>query len=500
MAIMVNLGLICCFCLGIILKLCDENNEDTLMNTNESKCDGLIGYELNSYRASILVVTIGIVLIVAAFSLVVFLLFNTLRNPSVRIVKTGYHPNLELSSKHTHHVFMSHVWETGQATTHTIVRKMQLLLPGLKIWLDVDALHDISLLEESVEKSAVFILFYSRKYFQSKNCRREIYEAVYLDKPIILLHENGEKEIKAMIEECHKYCQSDGFNSPSATQILQKLLGDPNYGDPNAPKNDANDDTSGPIQWLKDGGFSATALNRIYLRILIHLPHYIKFPKELDGGLIVPGEIPSISLKSRANVLVHKHNLGCEELAEEVKKSIPSPGRENMTIMEASEYYKSRFRRSLMRRSDNAQCDPSEDSEEESLDDGELNHNMYECTYFLVYLNKFTFNVDDDAQHELSMSLQVAMDDPNTRIILVHEQDEQKGACDFGDYFRDAPFELINGDPYTLFKDIAIFLHKEDAYRIVSLRQIVNKMGGQQTNVAKSQRSFDTFLSYRRLQ
>ncbi len=50
-------------------------------------------------------------------------------------------------------------------------------MPGLKIWLDVDELTEMDELEESVKASAVFVIYYSRNYFWSKNCQRELYTA-----------------------------------------------------------------------------------------------------------------------------------------------------------------------------------------------------------------------------------------------------------------------------------------------------------------------------------
>jgi hypothetical protein len=95
------------------------------------------------------------------------------------------------------------------------------------VWLDVDELQDISKLEESVAESAVFILYYSGGYFRSKNCRREIYAAVQLDKPIILLYEGDESVIKEMENECLSNCDSNNGEQdcPGTALILEKLLG-----------------------------------------------------------------------------------------------------------------------------------------------------------------------------------------------------------------------------------------------------------------------------------
>ena len=54
---------------------------------------------------------------------------------------------------------------------HTLVRQLQLVLPGVRIWLDVVNLEDISKLEEAVDDAAVIIVFLSKNYFASANCR-----------------------------------------------------------------------------------------------------------------------------------------------------------------------------------------------------------------------------------------------------------------------------------------------------------------------------------------
>jgi hypothetical protein len=100
--------------------------------------------------------------------------------------------------------------------------KLLLFLPGLKVWLDVDKLQDISKLEELVAESVVFILYYSRGYFWSKNCQHEIYAAVKLNKPIILLYEGDEVVLQEMENECLSNCDSDNGekNCPGAESVI----------------------------------------------------------------------------------------------------------------------------------------------------------------------------------------------------------------------------------------------------------------------------------------
>ena len=82
------------------------------------------------------------------------------------------------------HLFVSHVWKTGQDQTHTLVRQLQLMLPGIRIWLDVVNLDDIGKLEEVMANAAVMLIFLSSGYFASHNCRREVYAALTNNKPI----------------------------------------------------------------------------------------------------------------------------------------------------------------------------------------------------------------------------------------------------------------------------------------------------------------------------
>ena len=64
------------------------------------------------------------------------------------------------------------------------MRQLQLLLPGIRIWLDVVNLDDIGKLEEAVADAAVVLIFLSSGYFASRNCRREVYAALANNKPI----------------------------------------------------------------------------------------------------------------------------------------------------------------------------------------------------------------------------------------------------------------------------------------------------------------------------
>ena len=98
----------------------------------------------------------------------------------------------------------------------------------------------------------------------------------------------------------------------------------------------------------------------------------------------------------------------------------------------------------------------------------------------LVYLNSHTFSGNDQDTKELAEILKICLLDKNIHVVLVHEKDVSKGGCDFGEFFKEAPRSLINA-PYYIFKDIAIPLYKTKEYRIISLTQILIKMGAKPT-------------------
>ena len=123
--------------------------------------------------------------------------------PTLRLVSTGNRPELALAKGHKWHLFLSHIWSTGQDQCAAIKRNMQLLLPGCQIFLDVDDLLDIGALEEYIEQSAVIMIFVSKGYFKSKNCLREVRCATSKDKRLSLMHDpvRGGASLDFIIEE-----------------------------------------------------------------------------------------------------------------------------------------------------------------------------------------------------------------------------------------------------------------------------------------------------------
>ena len=89
--------------------------------------------------------------------------------PTFRLLTTGNRPELALAKGHKWHLFLSHIWGTGQDQCATIKRQLTLIMPDVSIFLDVDDLKSIDALEEYVDATAIIMIFVSKGYFMSKN-------------------------------------------------------------------------------------------------------------------------------------------------------------------------------------------------------------------------------------------------------------------------------------------------------------------------------------------
>ena len=70
------------------------------------------------------------------------------------------------------------MWKWGQDQAATIKSMFGTMLPGTRVFLDVDNLDDIAKLEEYIETSEVILVLLTRDYLSSWNCRRELAAAV----------------------------------------------------------------------------------------------------------------------------------------------------------------------------------------------------------------------------------------------------------------------------------------------------------------------------------
>ena len=146
----------------------------------------------------------------------------------------------------------------------------------------------------------------------------KLYAPIELDKPIILIFLGDEYVLDIRKEECSQHCNSDKVET-----ILWRLLAD--YEDTKS--------IHGPIQWLNEGSFSASALGRIYHRISLYLPYYIKYNNGLEQGVIVPGTMGPVPLYNTINILVLEDDIGCLEFVDEIKSIVLSQHESNLIFV-----------------------------------------------------------------------------------------------------------------------------------------------------------------------
>lgn len=170
----VELALVMSYLTVLVFKICDSYSE---------ACDE---FGLSTAEIFSVFVLFGICLLIlhVLLSLTHLMFHAAATTPALRLVSTKSPPVLSKPKDVHFHLFVSHVWKTGQDQTHTLVRQLQLMLPGIRIWLDVVNLEDIGKLEEAMANAAVMLIFLSSGYFASRNCRREVYAALANNKPI----------------------------------------------------------------------------------------------------------------------------------------------------------------------------------------------------------------------------------------------------------------------------------------------------------------------------
>lgn len=469
LALVSNFLLVLCFMAGSLLKICSYADGNIEFSGSSSVCDVFFGLSLNSNSISILLFLLTFGMTVITICLLFLITINKIRMPKLIMKATGYAPNMEMPENCKYHVFMSHTWSTGQAKTHAIVRKLQMTLPSLQVWLDIDKLQDLSSLKQGVAESAVFIIFYSSGYFRSKNCNQELCCALELNKPIIVIYE-GEQDLtlKEMMDEFLQYCTLHSKFSERAYQLFcyttKRELG--------SVEGNLN---SNPIQWLHDTAFSAVSMRKIFFSILSNLPYYKKHRAELYQGITVPGECDSMRLLSPVNVFVHDSNVESWSVAEEVKSSLLKEQTSMINIFDAAAVFQ-------MQHEVEGICPHYMDEDFDNFCDHSTlklpsKKDRGKC-FFLLYLNKYTFTVGNHTTTETEELLSVLKKcvKNNVKVILVHEQDGSKGSCDFDQILKYVPEELLIG-PMNIFQDLAVPLYPDIDYREVSFKKILGKLG-----------------------
>ena len=204
---------------------------------------------------------------------------------------TSQPPALDLPPSCRWHLFLSHVWSSGQDQVAVIRRRLQdEMVPDASIFLDVEDLDDISRLEEYVSASAVVLLFLSRGYFLSRNCLREVRAALASEKPLVLVHETDPSKGGAPLEEIIRECPDE---------LREAIFRGRDV-----------------IPWLRLGHFQRESLCIIAESMLLCLPRYLRQlteARESARASMAPSRLSCATRSSHAPRLSH----ASESLSEE---------------------------------------------------------------------------------------------------------------------------------------------------------------------------------------
>jgi hypothetical protein len=123
------------------------------------------------------------------------------------------------------HLFLSHAWASGQDQVLSIKKELLLIVPTLKIWLDVENLADIAGLEDNITNIDMTLLFMSKGYFKSWNCLREVRHAT-------LVHcSTGPRAIESAAVSAIAQHRSDiGIQGGGSSLILVRETSDDLHG------------------------------------------------------------------------------------------------------------------------------------------------------------------------------------------------------------------------------------------------------------------------------
>jgi len=134
------------FITGTLLKLCDKETIEGLLNVRldgYDACSALVGIESvegfdSTFVVSIVMFLTGSVMLLGPLVMLVQQLNSTGKVHVLRLATTKEQPQLVFSEGEKYHLFLSHIWSTGQDQCANIKRQLQLLLPGIVVFLDVD--------------------------------------------------------------------------------------------------------------------------------------------------------------------------------------------------------------------------------------------------------------------------------------------------------------------------------------------------------------------------
>ena len=437
-------SMLCNFVLTTCMFLCVVLNQATLSEAVEEYLadEMLERYTFNATAVSALL--IGAIMLVACVvvAAVAWQLYVGMNHEVIHLQSTWQEPELPLTCKRTlWHLFLSHIWSTGQDQNATIKRQLCLLLPGVSVFLDVDDLKSIGELEEYVRASQVVQLFCSKGYFKSFNCLREVKCTLEEQKPFCLMFdpdrggatldvirdEECSDELRGAVFEGRgviRWCRIKDFQMVSLKLLAEQLL----LGSPESFRDDTSSRHSGRG---RDKSLNKAAVAG-------------EGPVGGGVGVYVPGELSNVRLtfRQRVSLFVSPDNPGAQEAAEALQKATAA----SVSLVDAVEH----------------------------------------ATHFLLYLRHDTYL--GGAGGRLAAQLRAARAAGEIAVVMAHENDPARGGCEFGRFFETTPGDLIQDGLYSA---LAFALYPGPFWP-VSVALVAKALGAQEARGRGGKKVFTT--------
>ena len=167
------------------------------------------------------------------------------------------------------HIFLSHVWGTGQDQMRIIKQRLKEMMPDIAVFLDVDDLEEIGDLEGYIDRTVTVLVYCSDGYFRSKNCLREVVATVKKRKPVVLVWEpdpnKGGAPVEALKDELR--AQADNFVKWSFDATVQECE--------DYIFRESQLDGRPTVPWVRIYDFQLKSLSMIAQTVLTDTPAYI---------------------------------------------------------------------------------------------------------------------------------------------------------------------------------------------------------------------------------
>ena len=476
LAVFLQFVLIISFFGGMVVKLFN----DTVVASSVDVAYETLG--VRDEETIVVLMAVFLALATALFTaLVTYRVWQATDMPILKVM--GRTPRVVLRPGKSYHLFLSHVWASGQDQAATLKRQLCLLLPGARIFLDVDDLQSIEALETYVDDSQCVLIFLSKGYFFSANCIRELKQSWRRKKELCPVHEvtasHGGEPLERLAEQCPEQYRHWLFEEHRQRIVpwhrikdfqlvtLKLIAASMLHAMPDATRDQQAFDNNSTRDIM--GSMDS---NPKEARSSVVSQSSSKEPLKIDD-ISIPGEISKAEFRFTGVPWVY-----ClprtEQSAGVLNEVIARCGLKELDLVEdaaskgkTSAVSSPRGSQFALKRSGGISIS-SKGSKQggfgfmrcDSLDD---------ATHCMLYLNESTF-LHDGIKEALEEALE-----RNITMVLVHENDLARGGVpEFGTFFQQAPRELIENG---LFKSLAIALHCS-AYRRVSLSLAAKAFGG----------------------